>query len=314
MTDIEDEVAQVDVEGSLTLSVGWRSGQKTKLAQVAMGDDVAAELRGVLRATVVDLQERSPEPWAPDADLSPETYLWLPRGDLGDAPVLASEHQGLSLAEALAAAETLMPLTPGKLPTQDLTFYALTVGSTPGERVSFLRRTNPRRGLKGGRVLTSLHDVLTRISDPIFAFDDLVDLVFVGDRVCVLSQTSFVALFRTQQVLIAQVPGWSAELAAHVEMTEDGRARLTAKAIRDSRAKTRLEAIVRRGHLANVSASTIKTRMVDVGLDPTLLLDANGRLRLDDDDIPTVLQFLNEDLFVGALTNVGFRADRKAQR
>lgn len=147
-----------------------------------------------------------------------------------------------------------------------------------------------------------------------FAFDELVDLVFAEGRVLVLSQSAFTALFRSQATLMAQVPGWTTELADHVPIGPEGQKRLSAKAIRDSRVKTRLEAIVKRGHLADVGPDLIRERMGDLGLDPSTLLDAEGQLILEEEDIPGVLQFLNEDLFVGALTNAGFRADKKAPR
>lgn len=306
--------SDLDVGEALTLSVGWRSGRKTKLGQLTMASDVAAEIGAIVAATLADLDERSPETWAPDADLSPETYLMMEARDLGEAPLLASEHGELTLAEALMSAESLPVLRPNELPVPDLTFYAITLGDAPGQRVAFLRRANPRRGLRRGRLMTSYSDVLTRIESPVFAFDDLVDLVFWGDSVLVLSQTAFTAIFRSQETLMAQVPGWTSELAQHVTISAQGQERLSAKAIRDSRVKMRLESIVKRGHLADVEPAVISERMTVVGLDAAALLDPEGRLLLEDEDIPSVLQFLNEDLFVGALTSTGFRADKKAVR
>lgn len=155
--------SSVDVGSAITLSVGWRSGQKTKLGQLAVGPDVETELRAILAAALDDLDRRSPESWAPDADLTPETYLTMEVGDLGDAPALAAEHQPASLVDVLLGAESLSVLHPRDLPLPDLTFYALTVGNDPGRRVAFLRRANPRRGLRRGRLMTSYSDVLTRI-------------------------------------------------------------------------------------------------------------------------------------------------------
>lgn len=228
--------------------MGWRSGRKTKLGQLSVGAEVAAVLRDVVSAALADLADRSPEPWAPDADLSQETYLTMHASGLGDAPTLAAEHQGLSLVNALLAAEALPVLHPEELSSPHLGFYAITVGDTPGERALLLRRTNPRRGLKRGRMMTCYSDVLKRIEKPVFAFNELIDLVFLGERVFVLSQTAFIALFRSQETLMAQVAKWTSELAVHVGITKEGQQWLSAKAIRDSRAKTRLEAIVKRGH------------------------------------------------------------------
>jgi hypothetical protein len=302
----------IDISESLTLSVGWRSGQKIKLGQLTVGGDVELALREIINGALYAIDEREAEAWAPDADLSPETYLFMSQTELGTAPILASEHGEMTLVEALGSAESLPSLNPNDLPAADMQFYAITIGDTPGHRATFLRRLNPRRGLRGGKLLTSYHDVLTRIEDPVFAFDEYVDLIFAGELVLILSQSSFVSIFRAQQTLMAQVPRWTTELAGHVAITTEGQERLSAKAIRDSRMRTRLEAIVKRGHLSDVPVATIRIKMDELGLDQARLLDSSGNFEMEDVDIPVVLQFLNEDLFPGALTGVGFRADKKA--
>ncbi len=308
------DISGIDRQQSLTLSVGWRSGQKTKLRQISIGGDVEQAFRTVLHSALEDLNQREAEPWSPDADLTPETYLVLAVADLGDAPVLAAEHGGMSLAAALQAAEALPAMHPEDLPAGDLSFYALTVGNTAGRRTVFLRRTNPRRGLKKGRIYTFLGDSLQRLDEPIFAFDDLIDLMFVDDRLAVLSQTVFAAMFRDQDVLAAQIPAWADELHSVVPVSDDGRQRLISRALKDTRLRARLEAIVHRGHLPTVDSATMTQAMADAGLDPSTLIDADGKLCLEEDDIPQMLYFLNEDLFVGALTTTGFRADKKAAR
>lgn len=63
-----------------------------------------------------------------------------------------------------------------------------------------------------------------------------------------------------------------------------------------------------------MSTEQMSEAMVANGLEPERLLDAQGSLVLEDEDIPQVLYFLNEDLFVGSLTSMGFRADKKAAR
>jgi hypothetical protein len=212
------------------------------------------------------------------------------------------------------AAESLDNLPPQDIPGSDLSFYALTIGNTPGQRATFLRRNNPRRGLKRGRIYTFLADSLQRIEDPIFAFDDYVDLIFVGDQVCILSQAVFAVIFRDQDTLAARVPTWADDLQKHIPTTNDGRDRLTARALRDSRLRARLEAVVRRGHLPTVAPETIKEAMTNSGMDPSQFIDGAGKLTFEESDIPQILYFLNEDLFTGALTNTGFRADKKAVR
>lgn len=313
MTDPVD-LADIDPDASIVLTVGWRTGRKLRLKQMLLGEKVTAEFGEVVAGALETLGQREAEPWSPDADLSPETYLTLTASQLGTAPVLASEHNDLTLSQALLAPEALPLLDPHELPAANLELYAITVGDVPGERAAFLRRNNPRRGLRAGRIYTSYRDVLQNIDDPVFGFDRDIDLVFYGDQVHVLSQATFAALFRDQEALAGQIPGWTESLGQHVPLESAGRERLNQRALRDSRLARRLEAIVTRGHLADVTVDELREKMVEVGLDPSAHLNSNGELSLEDEHISTALNFLNEDLFYGVITQVGFRADRKAPR
>ena len=285
-----------------------------RLGQVLLGSEVAATFREVIADTLDDMSQRENEAWTPEADQSSETFLTLHQDLLGSAPVLASDLTQPTFAEALLTAEGLPVLTPQSIPAANLELYALTIGNTPGSRAAFVRRANPRRGLRAGRLLTSLSDTLTRIDEPVFGFDLNIDLIFVGERVHVLSQSAFRALFRDQEALAAQVPAWTGDLAGHLPISQAGLDRLAAKAVRDRRIASRLETIVNRGHLDGITSDRIRETMTQVGLDPDVLLTDAGELEFADEHIPTVLQFLNEDLFYGAITNVSFRADKKAAR
>lgn len=307
-------LSDLDIAGALTLTIGWRSGRKLKLGRVETGRDVDIAFREVINATIEDLETRTPQDWAPDADLTAETYLVIATDQLGDAPVLASEFKDNLLADVLQHAETVPTLDAANLPSADLGFYALTIDQTDGSRVAFLRRNNPRRGLKKANFFAGLRDSLSRIEDPIFAFDGLIDLVFVHDRVALLSSTAFAALFRDQETLTAQVPKWIDELSAHVPIAEAGRERLAERALAVTHLRTRLEAIVTRGHLKDVPHETLRKAMKANDLDPDTLLTSDGELILEEADIQSVLYFLNEDLFYGSITELGFRADKKAAR
>lgn len=319
MTETQDadmdniERLVVDDSDPITLAVGWTVGKNTKIRQLMLGEDVASEFHRIAQQTALNLSEREPEEWTPDADLTPETYLVFPAEEANEFPRLTSDHDGKSFLEVLAQAERLEAINPKHLPTGDITFYAIAIGE-PGDRIVFIRRSNPRRGLKRGKIYSTLSDTLQRVEDPIFAFDEWVDLVLQGDKLCVLSQTVFAAFFRDQESLAKKIPEWIDQLAEHVPLADASRGCLTAKVSRDSRMKARLEAIVRRNHLATVSSETLRTAMEDNELDPSRLLDSDGSLILEDDDVAPVLYLLNEDLFTGSLTNTGFRADKKAAR
>lgn len=314
MTKNRIDLSVVDTSGGLTLTVGWRSGTKLQLGRLEIGADIDRAFREVIAASVEDIRGRDEQDWSPDADLVAETYLVISADRLGEAPVLASSFGELKLNDVLSNAQTVPTLHARDLPAADLVFYALTIDAGADERVTFLRRSNPRRGLRRGPIYAGLGDALTRVEQPLFTFDGLVDLIFVGDEVAVLSATAFAALFRDQETLAAQVPTWVGELRAHLPIAADSADRLVERTLRDSRLKTRLEAIVVRGHLEDVTEERLREAMRANNLDEDTFMNEAGELTFDDADVQTVLYFLNEDLFYGSITEVGFRADRKATR
>ncbi|MBP2453479.1 hypothetical protein [Mycolicibacterium lutetiense] len=297
----------------ITLAVGWTVGRNTKVRQVLLGSSVADEFRSVVQRTIQDLGDRESADWTPEADLSPETFLVIDASEVGDAPRLTSDHDGKRFLEVLAQAERLEAINPRHLPTGDVSFYAIVVGA-PGDRSVFIRRSNPRRGLKRGRIYSTLSDTLQTVDDPIFAFDEWVDLAVIRSNVYILSQTVFAAFFRDQETLAQKIPEWIDQLATHVSLAEESKESFSQRVVKDSRLKARLEAIVRRDHLSSVSTETLRTAMEGNEMDPSRFLDAAGNLVVAADDVPQILYLLNEDLFTGSLTKTGFRADKKAAR
>lgn len=191
MPDQAIDLSDVDLAGTLTLTVAWHPGKKLKLGRMETGPDVDRAFRELIAGTIDNVESRTPETWAPDADLTAETYLIIPTDQLGPAPVLTNEFRGRDLVDVLGASQTVPPLDARSLPAADLVFYALTIDQDGGNRVTFLRRNNPRRGLKKANFFAGLGDTLSRIEEPIFAFDGNIDLIFAGRRVAILSSTAF---------------------------------------------------------------------------------------------------------------------------
>lgn len=315
MASLESQLAALasfDSTETVSLVIGWRtSSGKMNIRRLRLSKEVAADLREVASSAAAQLGAREPEPWAPDADLARETVLGLPLAGIDPAPAMTVDHKGRGFFEELRGGADVPKLDADSIPAATLSFYAIAVGDIVGERTVFLRRSNPQRSLSAGRRLTVYRDQLVRIDEPLFGFDSTVDLVIHGDHMWVLSQTAFSYLFREDSALTRQIPIWVNDISNSVPMTAEGSARLQAKALRDSRAGRRLEAIARRGHLAIVTPQQLRDAMLEHDLDPSVLLDATGNLVLEDADIPRILQFLNEDLFVGSLSKTAFRADKK---
>lgn len=301
----------LELDAALTLVVGWNSSGKTKLRKVNMAVNVEVPLLDVIEQNVQSLVTREAEQWAPDAVVTPETYLVMSRDGVGTRPTLARDVQDRgTFLEALRAGAGLPRMEREEVPAADMGFYALVVGNDPDNRTVFIRRLNPRRSLHRGRIFGVLSDVLARVEEPLFGFDLDVDLVLVDESLVVLSQTAFAAFFRDQDALRAQVPQWANLIGMTLPFADGSREALANKAQRDSRVRTRLEAAASRGHLAAVTIPIVTGVLEGHGIDPDTYVQ-DDKLVVTEETAAQLLQVLNEDLYEGPLSAARFRADRK---
>lgn len=84
------------------------------------------------------------------------------------------------------------------------------------------------------------------------------------------------------------MPKWIDELHAHVPIAEAGRGHLAERALAVTHLRTRLEAIVTRGHLKDVPQDTLRKAMKASDLDPDVLLNSEGEFILEEADVQSV--------------------------
>jgi hypothetical protein len=309
------DLASIDTGGSVSLVVGWLSAGKVKLSNVAIAQEVQEAFREVVTDTVSDLTNREAEPWSPEAVVTAETYLVVAVSTLGEMPELARDIAAHgTFASALQNAASLPVLDARRIPGAEMSLYAFVVGDDPDARAVFLRRSNPRRSLRRGRVFAAMHDTLVRVEEPLFGFDALVDMVIVGGGAGVISQTAFGAIFRSNEALAALVPQWVDEVEKTLPFSTEGRAFLLDKARRDSRIRSRLDSIVARGHLAKVSATALREAISGADLHPDDYLSDKDELLVTEENVFDLMHVLNEDLYEGPLSAARFRVDRKQVR
>lgn len=307
--------------GTLTFFVGWLSGTSYQLRRLILHKDIEKIFRDiandVLEGTenVQGVKGRKSEKWTVEAQIFPETYLECSISSVGNTPRLTSRPKEERLLEVLKSAELLEVIDAKEIDMKRIGLYGFTIAppkESPGERIVFIRRINPRRGLRGGRIFGQYSDALTRIEGKVFAFDEQVDLIVAGDRLVVLSQSAFIALFRDKEELKALVPKWGKSLSDHFPVEKGSLERIIAKAVRDLRHRQRLEAIVSRGHLEGVELLQLKDAMESCELDPEKFFTESGELCVEEGDVADLLYFLNEDLYLGLITGEKHRADKKA--
>lgn len=294
--------AEVDT-GSMTLLIGWETSRNhVQVRRLPVNWSVASDLTEPVAATTGRLSGWTATAYSPDLELDENQYAVVMRDQLDLESSL------------LAGLETLLPPegTTADL-KRTLLFYGFAVGPA-NRRLIFLRRANPRRSLSR-RYLTLFQDELTRVTSPLLSFDlDWVDLVLVaGQGLAVMSLTAYERLFRDSPELLSRTPTKVNEFNALVQLTPDSKALLNDLAIRNSRIRARLLAVLNRGHLSGLSQNRLRAEMSRHQLDPDRHL-VNGQLDFTATEALSIMQLLNEDLTVGGLSDTNFVINKKSPR
>jgi hypothetical protein len=286
----------------LRLVVAWRSSPAVVQArQVNVTTEVQADLVAAARGSLAAIETGRAVPYTADAVFTPTEWARV-----------GAKH----VDPDSAVMKALAPLNYRLASTDDLArqflFFAYVAGPV-GKEIVFVSKFNPNRGLRRKRVFRFLDDQLTEIEEPVLAFNPSeVDLVFVpGGEMAALDVGVFEFLLRDAPEIMAKTPKKVAALAATVPLAAGSDTVLTEVALRDSRARRRLLAIVERNHMKGVEIAAIRKALSDHGYKPAAFIQG-GKVVVTNENAMTVLQILNEDVITGAFSKTRFAADRKA--
>ena len=290
-----------DLQSTVTLVAGWRRGNTVEVGQLEITRQIAERFRAICQDHLDSIQEKLAREYRPDIDLEPSSehlYLHMSNLDQNNPVILA--HRRARLAD---------PITPKSLPSRSLLFYSIMFSTGP----IFLRKMNSYQSLNRGRMFTRLQETLAEIEDPVFSFDDKIDLVIEGDLISISNLTAFEHLFRSETVLTAHVAGYIRSLDEQVPLTEQSCQVLEEECKRRVRLRRRLEAINHPDHLPHLSVAGVLELAPSRELDPSDFVRA-GRLDIDLSNVDDVLMLLNDDLFWGGFSRVMFTAEKKSRR
>lgn len=289
---------------TLTLLVARRSGIHVIGGHVNVADDAREALRTNADGAIEDLETKELRQYDPDAQLEEGEYFVLDRTAVEDS---------MEILAFLDAGPESPLLTPEEVADRPQLFYATVIGREPRRRLAFVSKSNPAKVVRRGLFMTPKHDVLTKIEDDVFLFEDRVDLIVSHDQIVVFNQSAFEQWFRDTPVLQERVKDWIGGVTEHLPLDSDGADRLAERCRTNSRLRRVLYSIEVRGHLKDVSIARVRRHIRGQGLDASKLV-RNGKLIFDDADPTTLLKVLNEDLFKGGLTDESFVVDRKSRR
>jgi len=326
--------SSVDTTGDITLVVARRSGKTLHGHKVEFEAGAGEGIRDVCRTTLERIRSLTPRQYEPSLHIDPShEYLAVPDADLvqheafrprgrrqsdGDDttanPGAATIETDPQVRELLSNASGLDRLSAEHLSQYSYQFYAAVVGSSPTARTAFVRKNNPAKVLRRGRMVFAYGDRLRSIDDPLFLLDEYFDLIVAADGLAVLDQNVFELLFRDVKVLNERYPVYARAFAS-LKLDDDQIATLVERCRTSSRLGNRLRQIHESGHLAagKVTMRQVVAEIDRLGLPKDQLME-NGKLDFSGADAHTILKLLNDDLFIGGLSKVAYEAGSKARR
>jgi len=297
--------------------------------RILMHGAVSAALRGACRETVAAIDARTPVTFAADIEYDPSTqYLEVPAALLTVAVqpppdgAAASKQQGGVTVETDPEAHTILrqassqhQLHANELGKRTFVFYAAVVGNDPDRRTAFVTQWNPHRIGLEGKILTAYGNQLREIRDPLLAFERLFHMAVTPEGIAVLNKTAFEKVFRDVETMQERVPVWADHVGASVPLDDAGLGCLRQACARNMRIAAKARGLFESGILKDrkITAKMLADEMRRQNLDADRMVK-QGKLVIEESDVPTLLKLLDEGLWRGWLTDTPWEAGSKLKR
>jgi len=294
---------EIDIVGAATLIVAWRGGRNAYCRVVRAGGDVIETMRAYAIAAAQRISDGRGQAYDPDNIQEQEqAFLSAGREELLDTALLAQIERGASL-----------PLvTPDDLMHQRIALYALQIGDNPDSRTSFIRKGSPVKLAMKGRLVTVFDQALTRVTEPILAFDEKFDVILKQDRVWILDQQHFEGLFKESEAVLAKTANWVEELGEALPIGDESKDWLRTRLRENSVMRRKVQSILRSPYLSKLSVDVMRQKMLEHDLDSDELIK-DGVLVFNKGTEASMLLFLNEDLWTGDFSGEHYAAARKSR-
>jgi hypothetical protein len=236
-------IQEIDIVGAATLVVAWRTGRNAHGAMIRAGGQVIDALHGYAQEALSAIASGHGRPYNPDDEQDQDAaFLTANQEELLDAALLEQLRKGSSL-----------PLIgPDELRKHTLALYALLIGNDPDSRAIFVRKGNPV-SLATKSVVAVLDNTLTRVTQPILAFDSTFDVILLGNSAWIMNQKNFEGLFKESEAVLARTSEWVDQLNQVLPIADDGREWLADRLRQNSVMRRKIQSILRSPYLQELT-------------------------------------------------------------
>jgi hypothetical protein len=294
---------EIDMNAAASLVVAWRTGRNAHAATLKSGGQVIDALRANAIKSLELVASSAERAYSPDDEQDEES------------PVLTANQDELldtALLEQIKTGSSLPLIQPEDLTQKTIALYALLIGNDPDSRIIFIRRGNPV-SLASKSIVAIFDQTLTRVTQPILAFDSNFDLILHQSAVWILNQRNFEALFKESEAVLAHTSEWVNQLNEVLPIADEGKEWLSTRLRQNSVMRRKIQSILRSPYLSSLTAEVLSNKMLEHGLTPESLIQ-DGALIFNKDTEKDMLLFLNEDLWTGDFSGEQYAATKKARR
>lgn len=302
MSEYPFEIEDVVIGEHPVLIAVAKNGSTYTEFDVKMSDEVETYLLGAWEATKAII-ERSVK-----VEYTPETVV-----KRAEERVVFTNDD---LRDETDSVATLLDLggraqvSPTRISTEALNYYAL-VGDVAGiGRVAMIRKTNPVKRASNGKLWALAGSELKSFGEDPWQLHPEFDVVLSDSGCYALTTTAFEQLFTGSEQVVLNVGSWVASINATIPMNDSTRDLLIERCERNAGLRRRLRAIDARGHLETANIGDVTEYIGAVGL-PVGEFVIGDELAIDEESAAELLNVLNEDLFTGAISGAKFRSSSK---
>lgn len=317
-------VPQLRTDTDPRLIVGWRAEEGSLAARrLPLDRSVVEDLRAIAADTMELLAGSEARRYEPHAKLEErEEHFTVPLADLPTKPgEQANDDVDPSPATAAllhisAAPDELEPVSPDALEDRTYLFYGLVFDDTDNKPVVLLKKADPIRAARHGRVSLLGRNVLHRADPPTLTLAHDIDIVATVTHLLVLRKSAFDSILNDVRIAMqdvdANVERTAALLRSAVAMNEKAEASLAAIARRRPSYAVRLRLLPERLGQLSVTPAEVRARLLEMGNQPSDLLDGD-EFSFPQTRVPLFLDLLEGRHFDDEWTGQRMRADRMSQ-